>query len=168
MTRTAKAVITAVVLASLAAWAGAQGPAPSAAAERLRLHRANRTLLTDLVGGGVRLAGADNPVARAEACQQTARAVGIAVRRAAEANDADRVAELGDHLDALVRDGLVPVLDDGFRTIPAESPDAARLRAVRTGAAADLDATEAALPPGDDAALRLLRARLTELRERLK
>ena len=165
MTRPA---LTAVVLASLAAWAGAQGPAPTTAAERLRLHRANRTLLTDLVGSGVRLAGADSPVARAEACQQTARAVGIAVRRAAEANDADRVAELGDHLDALVRDGLVPVLDDATRTVPAESPDAARLRAVRAGASADLDATEAALPPGDDATGRALRARLHELRERLK
>ncbi len=162
MTRPA---LTAVVLAFLAAWAGAQGPAPSAAAEKLRLHRANRTLLTDLVGGGVRLAGADHPVARAEACQQTARAVGIAVRRAAEANDAGRVAELGGHLDALVGDGLVPLLDDATRTIPAASPDAARLRAVRTATAADLDATEAALPPGGDAGLR---ARLAELRERLK
>ncbi|HEX4608495.1 MAG TPA: hypothetical protein VH092_09840 [Urbifossiella sp.] len=164
MTRPA---LTLAVLAALAAWAGAQGPAPTAA-DRLRLHRANRTLLTDLVGGGVRLAGADNPVARAEACQQTARAVGLAVRRAAEARDADRVAELGDHRDALVRDGLVPVLEDATRTIPAASPDAARLRAVRAGAAADLDATEAALPPGDDAPLRALRGRLRELHDRLK
>lgn len=158
--------LTAVVFVVLAAWAGAQGP--TTASDKLRLHRANRTLLTDLVGGGVRLGAADHPVARAEACQQTARAVGIAVRRAAEANDADRVAELGDHLDALVRDGLVPVLDDATRVIPAESPDGARLRAVRAGAAADLGETEAALPAGDDAAVRALRAKLADLRERLK
>jgi hypothetical protein len=165
MTRPA---LTAAVLAALAAWAGAQGPAPTSAADRLRLHRTNRTLLTDLVGHGVRLAGADQPVARAEACQQTARAVGLAVRRAAEANDADRVAELGDHLDTLIREGLVPVLKDATDTVPAASPDAARLRAVRTGTVADLDATEAALPPGDDAQVRALRSRLNDLRDRLK
>lgn len=165
MTRPA---LTAVVLASLAAWAGAQGPPPTSAAEKLRLHRANRTLLTDLVGGGVRLASADHLVDRAEACQQTARALGIAVRRAAEASDADRIAELGAHLDSLVNDGLVPVLDDATRAIPPASPDAVRLRAVRAGATADLDATGAALPPGDDPTVRALRARLAELRDRVK
>lgn len=157
MTRPA---LTAVVLASLAAWAGAQGP--TTAADKLRLHRANRALLTDLVGSGVRLAAADQPVARAEACQQTARAVGLAVRRAAEANEADRVAELGDHFNTLVRDGLVPALTEADGVVPRESPDGVRLRAVRAGAAADLDAVDAALPAGD------LRTKLAELRERLK
>lgn len=159
MTRPA---LTAVVLAALAAWAGAQPP--TAAADKLRLHRANRTLLTDLVGSGVRLATADHPVDRAEACQQTARALGIAVRRAAEASDADRTAELAAHLESLVRDGLVPILDDATRTIPAHSPDAERLRTVRTKAAADLAETDAALPAADAP----LRARLGELRDRLK
>jgi len=159
MTRTA---LTAVVLASLAAWAGAQGS--TSAADKLRLHRANRALLTDLVGSGVRLAAADQPVTRAEACQQTARAVGLEVRRAAEANDTDRVAELGGHFEVLVRDGLVPALTDADGVVPADSPEGVRLRAVRAGAAADLDATAAALPAADAA----LRAKLAELRERLE
>jgi hypothetical protein len=158
MTRPA---LTAVVLALLATWAGAQGP--TTAADKLRLHRANRALLTDLVGSGVRLAAADQPVTRAEACQQTARAVGLAVRRAAEANEADRVAELGDHFNTLVGEGLVPALTEADAVVPRESPEGVRLRAVRTGAAADLDAVDAALPP--DGALR---AKLAELRERLK
>lgn len=158
MTRTA---LTAVVLASLAAWAGAQGPTP--AHDKLRLLRANRTLLTDLVGSGVRLAAADQPVARAEACQQTARAVGLAVRRAAEANEADRVAELGGHFETLVLDGLVPALTDADAVVPRESPEGVRLRAVRAGAAADLDAIDAALP-ADGA----FKAKVAELRERLK
>lgn len=160
MTRPA---LTAVVLASLAAWAGAQGPTPTTAAEKLRLHRANRTLLTDLVGSGVRLAAADQPVSRAEACQQTARAVGLAVRHAAEANEPDRVAELGDHFNTLVSEGLLPALTEADAVVPRESPEGVRLRAVRAGAAADLDAIDAALPT--DGALR---TKLAELRERLK
>jgi len=170
MTRAAAALL---IFLGLAAWAGAQGPAPGlSAADRLRLHRANRTLLADLVSAGVALGGADRPVARAETCQESARVIGIALRKAAEAQDADRVAELGDHLDHMVRDGLVPLLDEVRQTTPAESPDGKRLKAVREGAAGDLDWVRAAIPPagkvGDSARVKDVSAKLDGLRQQLK
>jgi hypothetical protein len=140
---------TLAVFLVLAAWAGAQSPGAPVltAAKRLELHRANRTLLADLIDGGVKLANAERMPDRAETCQKTARALGIALRKAAEARDTDRVAELGEHLTAVVRDGLVPILTEGTRTIPAESPDAGRLKAVRATAAKDLDEARSAISP---------------------
>lgn len=158
----------------LSAWAGAQAPATPAltAAERLKLHRANRTLLADLVDSGVKLGGASHPVARAELCQGTARVLGIALRNAAEAQDPDRVGELGAHLTRVVRDGLVPILEEGRQTVPAESPDAVRLRAVRESAAGDLNGVRSAIPATGKVAasdkVRTLCGALDGLRDQLK
>ena len=166
--------VTLLVFLVLAAWAGAQSPgAPvMTAAKRLELHRANRTLLADLIDGGVKLAEAERTADRAEACQKTARALGIALGKAAEARDTDRVAELGEHLTAIVRDGLVPILDEGTRTIPATSPDAARLKAVRATAANDLAGARSAIPAAgagaDGDRIRAVAGTLDGLREQLK
>ena len=164
---------TLVVGVALAAWAGAQGPPPAVtAADRVRMLRADRTLLADLVESGVKLGGADHPVARAESCQETARLLGIALHTAAEGQDADRVGELGDHLDRVVRDGLVPLLDEARRTTPPESPDAKRLGAVRESAAGDLEWALSAVPPAgklaDSARVTDVAAKLDRLRERLR
>ena len=55
---------TSLVCLALAAWAGAQAPPRAAlsAAEQLRLHRANRVLLADLVERGLDLGQASHPV----------------------------------------------------------------------------------------------------------
>jgi hypothetical protein len=163
--------ITAVLLA-LAAWAGAQGPAPLPAAERLRLLRANRTLLTDLVTSGVELGAADGPVSRAAACQKTVHHLSIALERAARADDADRVTELGDHLDRMLRDALAPVLDEATQTVPPESQDAKRLKAVRESAVGDLDWARSAISAdgkvGGSAQVRTLADKLDGLRDKLK
>ena len=53
---------------ALAAWAGAQGPVPPAplsAEDKLRLHRANSTLIDNLVNDGVAMSGVGDPVERA-------------------------------------------------------------------------------------------------------
>jgi hypothetical protein len=166
--------VTLLVFLVLAAWAGAQSPGAPVltAAKRLELHRANRTLLRDLIDSGVKLADAERMPDRAEACQKTAHALGIALRKAAEARDTDRVAELGEHLTAVVRDGLVPILDEGTRTIPAESPDAVRLKAVRVTAVEDLDWARSAIPGSGTGAesdrVRALAGTLDGLREKLK
>ena len=166
--------VTFAVFLVLSAWAGAQAPvAPGmTAAERLRLHRANRTLLADLVDSGVKLGNASHPVARAELCQGTARVLGIALSKAAEAQDADRVAELGEHLTLVVRDGLVPILDEGRQTIPVGSPDAVRLKAVRENAVGDLNWARSAIPAtgkvGESDKVRSLCGTLDGLRDQLK
>lgn len=167
-----RAGFTLLVALVLSAWAGAQGPAPLTAADQLRLLRANRILLTDLVTSGVELGAADGPVDRADKCRKTARVLSVALERAAEAGDADRVAELGDHLDRVVRDALVPVLDDARQTIPEGSPDAKRLKLVRESAVGDLDWARGAIPDGGavggSAKVRDLAGRLDGLRAKLK
>lgn len=167
--------MTLAVFLALSAWAGAQAPVPPlTAADQIRLFRANRTLITDLVQSGIKLGVADHPVDRAAACQETARWLGVALRRAAETSDpdADRVAELGGHLETVVRYGLVPMLDEARQTTPPESQDAARLKLVRETAAGDLDLARSAIPTsgkvGESEKVRDLRGKLDGLRERLK
>lgn len=162
-----------VVFLGASAWAGAQGTAPGlTAADRLRLLRANRAVLNDLVGSGVELAGADDPLDRAAACGKTVRALGVAFRAAAESGDADRAADLGDHLSTAVRDGLVPALDDARRVIPDGSPRAPELKALRAKAAAEVGEYRAAVPAAgrvaDSPKVKAARDQLDGLREKLK
>jgi len=157
---------------ALAAWAGAQAPPRAAlsAAEQLRLHRANRLLLADLVDRGIDLGQASHPVDRAEACRKTARVLGVALLQAADANDADRVAELGGHLEMVIRDGLVPMLDRAKRDIHPQSPDAVRLKAVQDSAVSDLDGATSALPAklAEQPNIREVLGKLGGLRDKIK
>ncbi len=166
----ARLATTAAIFLLLSAWAGAQGPAPLLASDQIRLLRTNRVLLGDLINHGVELGSTDDPLQRASACQGAAHALGVALRRAAEANDPDRVAELGSHLEEVVREGLVPILDEATKTIPPHSPDAVRLKAIRAGAAEDLASIRSALPQGEpaDARLRDVGTKLDGLREQMK
>jgi hypothetical protein len=167
-------VITAAIFLALSAWAGAQGPAAPAltANDRLQLLRKDQVLIANLVDCGVGLGGEDHPVRRAELCQQTVHAMRNAFQTAAEDQDADRVAEFGAHLERLVRDGLVPILDEGKRTIPPNSQDAARLKVIQTDAALDLKGARDAVPPtgkvGENPVVREVCGKLDGLREKLK
>ena len=161
---------TAAFFLLLSAWAGAQGTVPLPASDQIRLLRANRVLLGDLINHGVELGSTEDPLQRASACHGAAHALGVALRRAAEANDPDRIAELGDHLEEVVREGLVPILDEARRTIPPDSQDAVRLKEIRTNAAEDLESIRSAIPTGEmsDARLREFNTKLDGLREQLK
>src|SRR5207249_8434309 len=117
------------VFLGLAAWAGAQGPVARSAADQLQLLRTNRGLIDGLIDDSVKLAGANTPVDRADACQGTARRLAGAVEQAAAAGNPDRVAEFGGHLERAVREGLVPTLEDA--KVPPESPDPKRPKALR-------------------------------------
>ncbi len=156
---------------ALAAWAGAQGP-PLSVDVQLRLLRENRTLLNDLVNQGVALSAADDLVGRTEKCEETVRTLGAAIRRAAEAQNADRIAELGDHLNGVVNEALIPNLEEGSRSIDPSSPEAARLNAIRTRAAGNLGDLRDSLPAtgtlGDTEQVKTLRSTLAGLEERIK
>lgn len=133
---------------ALSAWAGAQGPAPAAplsAEDKLRLLKANSTLIENLVNDGVAISNADKPVDRAERCRSAARSLVNAIQQAAAADDAERVAVLTDLFREFVRDGLAPTLADAKRDIPPESPDSKRLQKVRGDANTDLNDLKAAI-----------------------
>lgn len=137
----------------LAAWAGAQNPTPApsplSAEDKLRLLKANSTLIENLVNDGVAISSADTAVTRVEQCRKASRSLVNAVQQAATAEDAERVAVLTELFRDFVREGLLPTLDDAKRDVPPESPDGKRLRDLRLKAAGDLnDLKKAASSPG--------------------
>lgn len=164
---------TLLIFAALSAWAGAQGPAPGlTAADQIRLLKANRTLIGHLVDHGLDLADADTPLQKARECRKTAQSLANELQLAADAQDADRVVELTGHFFIVMRDALVPNLDEAKRTIHPDSPDAAELKKLREKAAADLDAVRAAIPTtgkvGDNAKVKDARSQLDGFTDRLK
>ncbi|HEY3787474.1 MAG TPA: hypothetical protein VGL71_01410, partial [Urbifossiella sp.] len=77
-----RAAFTLVISVALCAWAGGQAPghAVLTAADQLRLHRANRVLLADLVDRGIELGKASHPIDRADECRKTVRVLGVALQ----------------------------------------------------------------------------------------
>jgi len=135
--------LTLCAFALLCVWADAQtAPAPVLAADRLRLLHANRGLLEDLLGRGLKLGTASGKLDRAEECRLTLATLTDAVNRATEepAVDADRVAELTDHLTELVQSGLVPTLAQAREGVRAGSPGAEQLAKIETAATTELTA----------------------------
>ena len=125
--------------AVLAAWAGAQNPAPPLSAEdKLRLLKANSTLIDNLVRDGIAMSAADTPEDRAARCRSAALALANEIQKAAAAEDAERVAELIVLFRDVVKDGLVPTINDGLKVATPESPSARKLREVRGETAADV------------------------------
>lgn len=117
-------LITSTVLILLAAWASGQpGNTGTLASEQLKLFQPNRELLENLVAHSVELASATSPVARVKACHEAAKDLGKALKDASELDDADRVAELSEHLTAVIRHGLVPTIDEAQRTITVTNAD---------------------------------------------
>jgi hypothetical protein len=162
---------TLTVFLALAAWAGAQGQSAPSAADRLQLLRTNLGLIDGLIDDSVNLAGANTAVDRAAVCQTTAHRLVGEVEKAADAGNPDRVAEFGGHLERMVREGLVPTLEDG-KTVHPVSPEAKRLKEIREGAIRDLGALHEALPTsgklGESEKVKKLRQELESLREALK
>ena len=160
------------VFLGLAAWAGAQGPPPLSTADQLNMLRANQGVIEELVDRTIELAGANTPLKRAETCRKTAGTLAGVVGRAADEGNADRAAEFGGHLEAVVRDALIPTLDEGRRTTPPESEDAKRLKKLREGAWTDLGVLRDGLPTtgkvGDSEQVKQLRDKLDALRKALE
>jgi hypothetical protein len=132
--------------AALAAWAGAQNSAPPLGAEdKLRLLKSNGALIDNLVNDGVAISNADAPVRRVESCRGASLSLVNAIRHAADADDAERVAELTGLFRDFVREGLAPTLKEAQRDVPPESPDGKRLRELGDIAARDLTDLRAAI-----------------------
>jgi hypothetical protein len=169
MTRTA---LTLFALAGLSVWASAQNPAPGlTAGEQLRLFQSNRTLLDGLIDHGLKLSDANTPLDRADECRKAADTLGLALRQAAAESDADRVAELSDHLTAVVRDGLTPSLAQARRDIHPASADFERLKRVHADTHQSLAETRQALQSdegvGRSARVRDARAKLADAADKI-
>jgi len=160
--------------AALAAWAGAQGPAPAqlTAEDKLRLLRANSQLIDNLVGHGVDLSNAGDPVQQAAHCRLTAGALARAVEAAAKQQEAERVAVLTLLFRDVVRDGFLPTHAEAKEHVTPESPGAKHLKQLRSSISEDVTKLKAAIPTsgkvGDSARVRDALKQLDELTESLK
>ena len=138
------------------------------AADEIRLFRANLTLLDGLLADGLAVAAAQNDLDRAEAYRKTAWTLAAAVRAAAAdpVPGLDRVAELSDHLSAVVEHGLAPTLATARRQTHPGSPGYTEFLRVHTLARQDLADTQLALNGGSafdkSAKVRDARARLAD------
>jgi hypothetical protein len=118
--------------AALLAVAQAQVPAaPSAQAEQAQHFRRNRGLIEKLVTGGVRLAREKDPVQRAACCNGLAQSMADEMRQAATEREGARVAELGYHLQELLRGGIADNLHDARQHIPLGSAEERNLEEVK-------------------------------------
>jgi hypothetical protein len=146
-----RAALTLTLFAGLSLWASAQSQAPLMD-RQLKQFEANRLLLDQLLDHGLNLSSAERggfPLARAEECRLAAEKLEDALKDAsATDSDPERVAELCDHIAAVVRDGLVPNLDQARKDIPPGSPDYKRFTDLSSQSSDYVAGLVAAFPTG--------------------
>ena len=139
-------VTTSFALALLAAFASGQPTGGPLAGEQLKLFQSNRELLENLIERSVDLANADTPVAKIKACHESTKDLGRAIKDAADRDDADRVAELSEHLTAVIHHGLVPTIDRARAIIPIGTPAERELYDLTIEAGLDARRFELSIP----------------------
>lgn len=163
---------TTLVLLALAAVGSGQPAAGPLAGEQLHLFQSNRELLENLIEHSVELANADTPVAKVRACHEATKDLGRALKEAADRDDADRVAELSDHLTAVIRHGLAPTVTDARGVIPVGTPPFQQLQDLTAQAAADAERYELSIPAigkvGGSAKVKDARGKLHDARGLIK
>jgi hypothetical protein len=73
---------------------------------RIKQLQRNRKLIQTLVEGGLRLAGIDDTLDRADSCKQLAKGLASEIRDAAQHREGDRALEMGQHLRDLLQQGV--------------------------------------------------------------
>src|SRR5207248_2002719 len=111
-----------VVFAALAA---APPAPPLSLAEQAQHFQRNRKLIEKLVDSGMVLALArdEDALRRVTCCSELARSLGDEMKQAAQEREGGRVAELGQHLQLLLKDGLAITLQKARRQIPPGSAE---------------------------------------------
>lgn len=137
-------------LAALAAWVSAQPGFAPTAGDHLRVLQANRGLYDDLTRHALVLGHSNTSLDRAEECRKVADRLAREVREAVDRKDADRVAEVSDHLCAVTADGLAPNLSDARRDINPQSKDYPVLQDVHQKAFDNLSRVATAVPTDGD------------------
>jgi len=135
----------------------------------MKLFKSNRVLIENLVNHGVELSASETSIARASECRKTAVTLANYLERAAKDDqNPDRVSELAGLMGDVVRDGLVPIMDEA-KDIPPDSPDGKRFAALRETVVADLDNVRTGIPAGkvgDNAKVKAALASLAELKSK--
>lgn len=168
MTRTA---LTLTLFVGLSLWVSGQNGVP-AFYRQLDQLKANQPLLDQLINCGLNLSSADkggNSLDRAEECRVAATKLAAALTTAPP-NDAERVAELSDHIAAIVREGLIPNLTDAHNSVGSQE-QREKLATISKDARANLSDFDKSLPSGEvydrSASLTAARKKLTEARQML-
>jgi hypothetical protein len=144
-----RAALTLSLFAGLSLWASAQ-PRATEFHRQLKQFEANRLLLDQLIDHGLDLSSVErggNSLVRAEECREAAATLAAALK-AARPDDPERVAELSDHVAAVVRDGLVPNLAQAGKDIKPGSQDYERLKILSSRSSEDVAALLVAFPAG--------------------
>lgn len=104
--------------ALLVAAVGAQGPKDVPPAQRAELYKKNRAVIEQLVEKTVESARTPNDhVKRADTYYKVLFQFNTEIKKAKDANDADRAAELTGHLKTLLDQGLNPTLKDARKLV---------------------------------------------------
>jgi hypothetical protein len=119
------------ILVAALLWRGLETTSPRAVAEdpvspppvseRVLGVQRNFSLIQSLVQGGLRLAAEPEPQKRADQCLSVAGQLADEIRQAAEKRDFTRIMELGEHLHALLEQGVAANLRLARRRTPADS-----------------------------------------------
>lgn len=110
-----------------------------AAEDKIRLFEANGGLIASLVNAGIAMSNPESSQAdRVKMCRDVSLALVNAIGPAADAQNAERVAELTSLFHNFVRDGFAPMLADAKRDFPPKSPEGMRVRELQGYAVEDL------------------------------
>jgi hypothetical protein len=124
----------ALALLILTAGAGAESPpGRPPAAEQAQRFQKNQGLIEALVHGGLHLAAKEEPLERARSCKIVVEQFAVEIGLAADNREGGRVKELGQHLRALLEDGVAINLTVARGNIPPGSAREKQLHEVRAG-----------------------------------
>ena len=114
-----------MILVTLSAIAGAQGAKPRLTpAQQQQLFQRNRAMIQTLVDSSVEItAQSGDYVQRSKSYRKVIMEFQKELNDAADGSDATRIAELGKHLDTVMRRGLAPSLQ---RAVDQEGPNGTR------------------------------------------
>jgi len=121
-----------LILAGLAAFAGAQGQKPPlTAAQQQQLFQKNRTMVQALVDSSLEISKSNDFVQRSRSYRKVAMQLQRELDDAAGDTDAGRIVELGKHLDTVLRQGLAPSLRAAHQQIGPGGTDRQNLLDMR-------------------------------------
>jgi hypothetical protein len=95
--------------------------APADGPQRLQQLSRNRALIQTLVEGGLNLAKEEDSLTRAEKCSTVAQGLASEIHQAVATREGDRAAEMGQHLNTLLKSGVARKLRAVRQETPPES-----------------------------------------------
>lgn len=121
--------------------------------ERIFQMQRNRQLIEALVESGLQLAGENDPIKRANHLNGLADRVVTEIRTAARASENHRVEELGDHLRAILEEGVAASLEHVHEAAPPGSSLAQKLKDVQKRTAGTIQQLQDELETSRDPAV---------------